>query len=172
MAREDVTLQISVKKEHLDTFIEEWNKFLKGNNKYLDEDNLLDRGYFEEDTIEPDAMSYLGEEMANLFDMPNDTGILDFCKDILRNHPDMEFDIQYDLEWDNCGDVLIEYYFVKPGRIDYETMDGEFFCDEDEYDDMEEEVEEAEEEGDTIEQIDGEGPYYIIRNHQKGTADV
>ena len=52
------------------------------------------------------------------------------------------------------------------------VMDGEFFCGEDEYDDMEEEVEDAENEGDTIEQIDGEGPYYIIRNHQKGTADV
>ena len=167
MGREAVSLMITVKKQSLEEFIEAWNEFLK-KNEYLNEDYLLNADAFEENGVDPDEVTYMEDEICNLFDMPNDTGLMDFCESMIREHPGVEFDIEYSLDWDNCADCLIESYYVAGNRIDYDILEGEYFCSEDDYDEMQDEIDEEDE--DSVELVDD--VYYIVSRHEKGTKYV
>lgn len=168
MGRENISLGITVRKKDLDVFIDRWNQFLQTNNQDLDEDYLLTTSSFEDDTVDPDSVMYSEDEIANLFDMPTETGMLDFCRKMLHDYPDIEFDIDYYLSWDNCGETAIEEYHVGNGRISYDIMSGDYFCSEDDFDDMQEDLAELlEDDPDAqVEKIDC--TYYVIANHEQG----
>ena len=172
MGRENISLQIDVKKQYVSEFIREWNQFLTENNESLDEDNLLEEEFFEPNGIDPETVSYEGDEIANLFDWPNDTGLMDFCKAVATKYPDIEFNIEYELSWDNCADTLIEGYSVTNHKLRYDIMSGEYFCGEDNYEEREEELEELKEDapGLVVELIDE--AYYIVSSHTYGEEFV
>lgn len=172
MGRENISLRISVKQKYVREFIQEWNQFLTENNESLDEDNLLEEEFFEPNEFDHGSVSYEGDEIANLFDWPNETGLMDFCKDVSKKYPEIEFDIEYELSWDNCADTLIEGYSVIDHKLRYDIMSGEYFCSEDNYDECEEELEELKEDrpGLTVELIDE--AYYLVASHTYGEEPV
>jgi len=165
MGREAVHLTVSIsEKGNVGVFIDAWNEMLK-ENEYLDEDNLLTEDGFEEDFMSHEYV-WEGDEIANLFDVPNDTGLLDFCKRFMKKHPNVDFMIDYYLAWDNCGDTVIENYCAVGGKLSWDYFDGEWFCSECDY----EEERENQESGEEVELI-GES-YYIVNHHEEGIVTL
>ena len=172
MGRENIMLQVDVKKKYVTEFIQAWNQFLTANNKYLNEENLLEEDFFCSDGIDPAMVSYEADEIANLFDWPNETGLLDFCKDLLKKYPDIEVVIDYDLSWDNCGDCCVESYHIHDHQIDYDIMAGECLCGEDLYEEMKDDFAEQQEEDPDFEPVLIDDVYYNVDSRNVGTWRV
>ena len=110
-------------REYNQDFADLWNSVLE-DDLYDDVWCTMSLDNFEDDE---DGNNSFGIDSEPLFCMmENGEQIIDFLIEFFRKHPDAEFEGEYEVTFNNCGDMNIKYFSYKDGIIHVKSLYSEF----------------------------------------------
>ena len=146
-----VTVRMEKKEDAL-AFAEAWNAMLERFG-CADKKCQMSESAFDQDNV------WKNNNIADLFVGPNETGLLMLCRIFSIERPTAKFSIEYFVAGSDEEGITVERYSVRNGRIVYEQLDGQYLCEQDEYERNKEEYD-AMANGDELMPCDG--AYYHL----------
>lgn len=129
MATEVGSIEITCKSsEAINTFREFYNEFMQNRIDSDDYEDVWDHEDVEEEEIEETIISdtetaYSFEvDIYGLFDDPMETPLFELACQFIKNNPDLEFDLEYSMSWDNSGETWEEEYDYSNHVLKAETV--------------------------------------------------
>ena len=128
--------------EDIQIFRNFYNEYMGKHSEYHEDVNEDDISHTSFENMSDDY-SFEIDDICSLFDDPMDTPLFDLVKQFILKNPDVEFDLTYEMAWDNSGETWSEEYNYSEHVLRMETVFDPDYPDDD-YDDEDEDEDEEE----------------------------